>query len=88
MFTGCLKTKSGIYYILEQSKETVLEFYKRTEKVFWIYQWLNTINVKLSDSLLNKLKAAVENRTVVTLRMSLKMFDGDELPHELLLTKR
>ena len=33
VFTGEVKTKSGIYYILEQSKETVFELYKGTAKV-------------------------------------------------------
>ena len=33
VFTGEVKTNSVIYYILEQSKETVLEFYKGTAKV-------------------------------------------------------
>ena len=33
VFTGSLETKSVIYYIAEQSKETVLEFYKGATKV-------------------------------------------------------
>ena len=33
VFTGGVKTKSGIYYILEQSKETVFELYKGTANV-------------------------------------------------------
>ena len=45
-------------------------------------------NVKLSDTQLKKLKTAVKNKTGATLRMSLKMFDGNDLPHELLLTTR
>ena len=48
----------------------------------------NKVNVKLSDSQLNKLQSAVKNKTGVTLRMSTKMFDGNKLPHELLLTTR
>ena len=43
-------------------------------------------NVKLLDTQLKKLKTAVKNKTRTTLRMSLKMFDGNDLPHELLLT--
>ena len=39
------------------------------------YKWLNTGNVKLSDSLLNKLKSAVKNQTGVTLRIDIKMFN-------------
>ena len=45
-------------------------------------------NLKLSDTQLEKLKTAVKNQTGTTLRMSLKMFDGNDLPHELLLTTR
>ena len=45
-------------------------------------------NVRLSDSQLKKLKDAVSNNTETTLRISLKMFNGDNLPHELLLTTR
>ena len=39
-------------------------------------------NVKLLDSQLNKLKTAVKNQTGVTLRMNIKMFNGNNLPHE------
>ena len=45
----------------------------------------NKINVKLPDLQLNKLKSAVKNQTGVTLRMNMKMFEGNDLPHELLL---
>ena len=45
------------------------------------------INVKLTDIQL-KLKIAVKNKTGTTLRMNLKMFDGNNLPHELLLIIR
>ena len=41
----------------------------------------STVNAKLSDSQLNKLKGAVKNRQVSTLRMILKMFNGNKLPH-------
>ena len=43
-----------------------------------------TVNVRLSDSQLTKLKDAVSNNTGTTLRISLKMFNGKNLPHELL----
>ena len=46
------------------------------------------VNVKLSDTQLKKLKTAVKNKTGTTLRMSLKMFYGNDLPHEFLLTTR
>ena len=46
------------------------------------------MNVKLTNTQLEKLKNAVKNKTGKTLRMSLKMFDGNDLLHELLLTTR
>ena len=46
------------------------------------------VNVRLTDTQLKKLKAAVKNKTGTTLKMSLKMFDGNDPPHELLLTTR
>ena len=46
------------------------------------------VNVRLSDSQIKKLKDAVKSNTRTTLRISLKMFNGNELPHELLLTTR
>ena len=47
-----------------------------------------TINAKPSDSQLNKLKTAVKNLAGATLRMDVKMFNGNHLSHELLLTTR
>ena len=46
------------------------------------------VNVKLADAHLEKLKDAVKDNTGTTLRINLKMFDGNDLPHELLLTRR
>ena len=46
------------------------------------------VNVKLSDSQIKKLKDAVKNNTGTTLRISLKFFNGNNLPRELLLTTR
>ena len=46
------------------------------------------VSVRLSDTQLKKLKTAVKDKTGTTLRISLKMFDGNDLPHELLLTTR
>ena len=47
-----------------------------------------TVNVKLSNSQLNKLKNSVKNKQGTTLRLNAKMFNGNNLPHELLLTTR
>ena len=46
------------------------------------------VNVKLSDSQLNKLKTTVKDQSGVTLQMNIKTFNGNNLPHELLLTTR
>ena len=46
------------------------------------------VNVKLSDRQLKNLKTSVKNETGPTMRLSLKMHDGNYLPHELLLTAR
>ena len=52
----------------------------------------NSLNVKLSNSQLNKLKSATKNGTDVLLRLSSNMVgnsdDEDNFPHKLLLTNR
>ena len=52
----------------------------------------NNLNVKLSNSQLNKLKPSIKNETNVVLRISSNMVgnsnDNTNLPHELLLTNR
>ena len=47
----------------------------------------NKVNVKLTNTQLNKLKTAVKNKTGTTFKMILKMFDENDPPHESLLTK-
>ena len=52
----------------------------------------NRINVKLSNSQLNKLKSAITNENEVVIRLSPNMIgdsnDQTNFPHELLLTDR
>ena len=52
----------------------------------------NSLNVKLSNSMLNKLKSAIEDGTEAVLRLLLNMIgDSDDkisFRHELLITKR
>ena len=48
----------------------------------------SNVNVKLTDTQLKKLKTAVRNNTAITLRISFKIFQGNNLPHELLLITR
>ena len=46
------------------------------------------INCKLRNIQLNKLKKAVKPNEGASLRLGIKNFNKDELPHELLLTTR
>ena len=50
----------------------------------------NSLNVKLSNSQLSKLKSAIKNESEVVLRLSSNMIGDDEtnFPHKLLLTNR
>ena len=52
----------------------------------------NSLNVKLSNSQLNKLKSSIKNETDVVLRISSNMVgnlnDNTNFPHELLLTNK
>ena len=45
----------------------------------------NKINCKLTNVQLNKLRKAVKSNEGATLRLGIKIFNKDELPHELLL---
>ena len=40
------------------------------------------VNVKLTDTQLKKLETTVKNKTGTTLRTSLKMLDGNDLPSD------
>ena len=46
------------------------------------------LNIKLTDTQLKKLKTALKNKTGTFLRMNLKMVNGNDLSHELLLTTK
>ena len=50
----------------------------------------NSLNVKLSNSQLNKFKSAIKNETELVLKLSSNMIGDDEtnFPHKLLLTNR
>ena len=50
----------------------------------------NSLNVKISNSQLDKLKSAIKNEAEVVLRLSSNMIGDDEtnFPHKLLLTNR
>ena len=69
-------------------KKTFSKFTKETKKVLWIVSMVeySNVNVKLTNTQLKKLETAVKNKAGTTLRMSLKMLDGDNSPHESLMT--
>ena len=46
------------------------------------------VNVKLTDLQLSKLKKGVQNNDGATLRIGIRNFNKEDLPHELLLTTR
>ena len=52
----------------------------------------NSLNVKLSNSQLNKLKSAIKNYADVVIRLSSNIIDNSDdetnFPHELFLTNR
>ena len=48
----------------------------------------NKISCKLTNVRINKLKKAVKSNEGASLRLGIKNFNKDELPHELLLTTR
>ena len=48
----------------------------------------NKINCKLTNTQLNKFKKAFKSNEGATLRLGIKNFNKNELPHELLLTAR
>ena len=82
-----------MFFIIEEEKETVLDFSQGTVKVslmqkrnliFYQYKMTqyNNLNVKLSNSRLNKLNSVIKNELKVELRGD----DETNFPHELLLT--
>ena len=92
-----------IYFISWRSKRDCFELTKRNHKSFVnaitsgdliFYQHkmtqYNSLNVKLSNSQLNKLKSAIKNETGVVSRLSLNVVGDDEtnFPHKLLLINR
>ena len=67
-----------MFFIIEDAKETVLDFSQGTVRVLWIrfvlieYQYkmtkYNILSIKLPNSQLNKLKLEIRNCTKVNLK--------------------
>ena len=80
--------------MIEETKETVLDFSEGTVKVFWFYFLLwynmtkyNTLNVKLSNSEYDELKSGMRNGTEVTLKPPSNVIgdsnDETNFPHKI-----
>ena len=78
-FTGILNRVKGatMFFVIEESKEGVLDFSKGTIIVMILFCFNltlmtqnKTLKVKLSNSQLNKLKPPIKNRTEETLNLS------------------
>ena len=91
-----------MFFITEEGKETILDFSQVTVKVlenmlqnnliFINIKWYNSLNVKLSNSQLNKLDSTMKNETVVLRLSKSKMIgnsdDKTNFPQKVLLTNR
>ena len=88
-----------MFFIIEK-KELALDFSKESVRVLWFYFVLiyyqykmtryNTLNVKLFNSQLNKLKSGIKSGTEIILNILLKLIgnynDETNFSHKLLLT--
>ena len=65
-------------------------FTNKEQKFCEQYKWLNIVKYMLNyqKTQRNKLKSATKSQRGVTLRMNMKMFNGNNLPQEFLLTTR
>ena len=65
-------------------------FTNKKQKFCEQYKWLNIVKYMLNyqNTQLNKLKSATKSQTGVTLRMNIKISNGNNLPKEFLLTTR
>ena len=77
-------------YNFRKLKRNSIKILQRNRKNFVnnIKVEYDKVNVRLSDSQLNKPKSAIKNQTGITLRMNIKNVEGSNLPHGLLQTTR
>ena len=75
-----------MFFIIEEAKETILDI---SQGAVWKMNQYNTLNVKLSNLQLKKLKSGIKNDTEVTFKfLSNVVGDSNEernFPHKLLL---
>ena len=72
-------------FILTIWKETILKFSQGSVRVLWIVGH-QEMRVKLSHTQINKLKYMAEKKTGTIIRIYKKIFEDEELLHELFLT--
>ena len=95
------ESNTTILFAIEEAKGAILDFSQRTVRVSWFcfmsiqykrkMTQYNTLNGKLSNSPLDKLKSGIKNSTQVTLEVSSSVFgdsnDETNFPQALLSTK-
>ena len=77
-----------VLIILEKIKETRLKFSQGSITIINIMGNYQEARVKLSNTLLKKLKSSGKSKAGLILRLNKKKFEDEELPHELFLTRR
>ena len=80
------------YFILEEAKESFVNVIQQSNFHQYKITQYNRLNVKLSNSQLNKLKSAIKNQSEVVIRLSSNMIgsshDKTNFWHKLSLTNR
>ena len=77
-----------ILTILETIKETRLKFSQGTVTLLQKMANYQEATFKLTNTQIKKLKSAAKNEVVTILRINKKIFEDEELPHELFLTAK
>ena len=90
IFTGKANQLQLFIAFLNNQKKQHYNFLKEQQKCcnYIFMAEYSKESGKLTDTQLTKLKATVKNKTGMTLRISLKMFNGSDLPHQLFLIIR
>ena len=88
-----------MFFIVEEAIQNILDFFKTTVRLLWIYfasikcqynlRQYSTLSIKLSNSWLNKLRSGIKSGNEVTLNLSSNVIgsSNDEInfPRKLLL---
>ena len=77
-----------ILTIVQKIKETRLKFSQENVTILQKMTNYQEARVKLTNKQLSKLKSAAKDKTGTILKYNSKIFEDEELPHELFLTTR